>query len=1138
MRLEFALPNMPLFLFLAFAATAFAQRGGVPSAVYHAPQKLMAPAPGQRMELRAAPERWMAPLTVEERTARAVRPGLTQIGVHRAVGARDLEGTWQTARDGSSVWRLILRSPSAVAMRLHLEDFHAGDGRLWITELQADRPQTFGPYEGDGIHGDGDFWTNTALGEAVLIEFQTSSRARALPFRISEISHLTDLPVTLAKPGPDMGLAKAGEVRAAALSCNIDVTCRPEYAELARAVARISFETGDGGALCSGTVLNTRSSSFVPYFMTASHCISTDAEARTVEAFFLYQSQRCNGPAPSAADVKRTLGARYIAGSSLENGDFTLLRLNSVPDGTIFAGWTADEHPVGAAVTGIHHPTGDLKKISFGARGDAIATRGRPSENFYTVLWREGVTQGGSSGSGIFNDQGQLVGMLSGGPRPPAGQTECDLRPAFDWYGRFDVAFPQIRTILEDRSGSTNTGGGTAAPPTGTALTNNAPLRITLPAVSSPTLMGGNNGWRIQVPEGATELEITLATSTANADLDLFVSYEGTPAITGGRIASDYNSISDSGNERILINAQSNPPLRAGTYYIAIANYTTGREVTATLNARIGTPNSGGGTSQGTALSSGVSRTFNLSAVQGATLFSGSAGYRIDVPANATQLQIRVVTTTPNADVDLYARFGTEVTLESGRAVADFRSTSDGGNELITINAQSSPALRAGTYFIALGLFTPGVATTGTITATFTTQAPAASPVVLSSGVSRPVSLPATTGPTLFSGDRAFQITVPDGATRLKIDLRTSTATDVDMFVTFGDLARIVSGKVAADFSSEGPDGNESITVTAPTLKPGVYFIQFVNYDNQRAAEGTITATIERAPVAPTAPTTLTSGVAAKLQLPAVTGPTVFTGSYGYRIQVPNGATRLTIRLNTSTPNTDVDLYARYEADVDVSSEGDVIADHYSETLTGNESIIITASSNPPLRPGTYYIATGLFTEGVVANGTITATVERAPSATPQLGQPLPFNQPVTFNLPAVEGATLFGGANVYRVDVNQPGGLKFELRTATGGVDVDLHVRFQQPPAVENGRIASDFSATGDTGDEDLTVLPNLIGNRLGTYYVALAVYTPGVPITGTLRVTPIVPGSSGDAKREESTLLKETGGDVLKPKVVHRGE
>ena len=229
-------------ILLAFLTTSlFAQRG-VPSAVFHGPQKAQQGAPGQRQTLRAAPERWLAPVTAAEREAKRVRPGLTQIGIHRGVTAADLEGVWQTARDGSSIWRLVLRSPGAAAMRLHLENFHAGAGELWLTELHGDQPQSFGPYTGDGVHEDGDFWTNAAMGEAVLIEYQTnlnqtSLRSRSLPFRISEISHLTDMPIQLAKPAPDMTLAKTGDSRAAALACNIDVNCRPEYAELASAVA-------------------------------------------------------------------------------------------------------------------------------------------------------------------------------------------------------------------------------------------------------------------------------------------------------------------------------------------------------------------------------------------------------------------------------------------------------------------------------------------------------------------------------------------------------------------------------------------------------------------------------------------------------------------------------------------------------------------------------------------------------------------------------------------------------------------------------------------------------------------------------------------------------------------------------------
>jgi len=1143
MSVDFAYKHMRLIFFLLLTTSLFAQRG-VPSAIFHAPQKVRQASPSESLTLRAAPERWLPPVTAAERASKQVRPGLTQIGFHRAVTPADAEGGWQTARDGSSIWRLVLRSPGAVAMRLHLEDFHASEGQVWITELHGDQPQSFGPYANDGIHNDGEFWTNAALGEAVLIEFQTSSRSRSLPFRITEISHLTGLPIEIAKPTPDMSISKIGETRAAALSCNIDVNCRREYAELARAVARISFETGEGGALCSGTVLNTRNSSFIPYFMTAAHCISTDAEARTVEAFFLYQSQSCNGPAPTAASIGRALGARYMAGSSLEAGDFTLLRLNSVPDGTFFAGWNPDELGGGAAVTGIHHPTGDLKKISFGSRGDTVNTRGRPSQNFYTINWREGVTQGGSSGSGIFNDQNQLVGMLSGGPRPPAGQTECDLRPAFDWYGRFDVAFPRIRTLLEDRAGSTPGGGGTTNPAGGALITSGTPLRITLPAVTSSILFSGNQGYRVVVPEGSTELEINLATTTANADLDLFASFESEPAIESGRIRSDYNSITNSGNERILINAQSSPPLRAGTYFIAIASFTTGREIITTLTARIGSATTGGGASPTTLLTNGVSRDFSLPAVTSGTLFRGSAAYRIDVPANATQLQIRLNTATPNADVDLYARFGTEVVTENSRVVTDHRSDSDSGNETIVINSQSTPPLRPGTYFIALGLFTTGVAVTGNLTASISTTSTGANapPAVLTSGVSRLVSLPTTTGPTLFSGDLAFQITVPAGATRLKIDLRgTAPDVDVDMFVKFGALARVVDGRPDADYSTEGPAGDESVEITngsTPALKPGIYFIQFVNFTNTKPFAGTITATVDRAAVAPTAPTILTSGVPGKLALPAVEGPILFYGNYGYRIQVPEGATRLTVRLSTVTPNTDVDLYVRYGADVDLTADGEIVADHYSETLTGNEVIVLGADSNPPLRAGTYFIATALFTPGVNVTGSVTATIERAPSSTPTLGRALTFNEASTFSLPAVDGPVLFGGSNVFRVNVNQPGGLKFELRTATPGVDVDIHVRFQQPPAIENGRIAADFTAAGDTGNEDLTVLPNLIGNRLGTYYVALSVYTPGTPITGTLLVKPIVPGASGDEKREAESVMKERGGEFVKPKVRPIGE
>ena len=43
---------------------------------------------------------------------------------------------------------------------------------------------------------------------------------------------------------------------------------------------------------------------------------------------------------------------------------------------------------------------------------------------------------------------------------------------------------------------------------------------------------------------------------------------------------------------------------------------------------------------------------------------------------------------------------------------------------------------------------------------------------------------------------------------------------------------------------------------------------------------------------------------------------------------------------------------------------------------TGNERIGITRRSDPPLRAGTYFVSVLVFDTGVVAEGTITATVE------------------------------------------------------------------------------------------------------------------------------------------------------------------
>ena len=156
--------------------------------------------------------------------------------------------------------------------------------------------------------------------------------------------------------------------------CHLDVTCYPKWSSSATGVARIFFETNAGSFACSGTLLNNRQQDFTPYFLTAAHCVHTEEEARSVTAFWLYQTRTCNGELPDFQSVPHTEGARLLStlGDGFHpDGDMTLLQLEGdLPDGVMFQGWDADSQPIGAQVTGIHHPESDdwgvFKRISFG----------------------------------------------------------------------------------------------------------------------------------------------------------------------------------------------------------------------------------------------------------------------------------------------------------------------------------------------------------------------------------------------------------------------------------------------------------------------------------------------------------------------------------------------------------------------------------------------------------------------------------------------------------------------------------------------------------------------------------------------------------------------------------------------------
>ena len=393
----------------------------------------------------------------------------------------------------------------------------------------------------------------------------------------------------------DTGVVAEGTLTATvetdAADCHLDVTCYPEWSSSASGVALIAFETSEGSYDCSGTLLNNRRQDLTPYFLTAAHCVQTEEAARSVTAFWSYQTQTCNGDLPDLRSVPQTEGAGLIStlgGADRPDGDMTLLQLEGdLPDAIVFQGWDADPQPIGAQVTGIHHPGSDdwgvFKRIAFG-QIIPESVFGTTDDTYFNVSYPvgQGYTEPGSSGSAIFSNSETVVGALSGGDI--VGYA-CPTEPVVDVFTHFSVFYPHIKPFIDS----------TLPEISGGALPPGQPAAFRLGPVDAPMLFSGDSSFQVEVPEGATRVTFTLESIDPDVNVDLYVRYGEDNAIQDGNVVSDYSSEGSTGNEQIVVTRQSDPPLRAGTYFVSLMLRTTGVVAEVTVTAEFDAPPPTGG---------------------------------------------------------------------------------------------------------------------------------------------------------------------------------------------------------------------------------------------------------------------------------------------------------------------------------------------------------------------------------------------------------------------------------------------------------------------------------------------------------------------------------------------------------------
>ena len=202
--------------------------------------------------------------------------------------------------------------------------------------------------------------------------------------------------------------------------------------------------------------------------ITAGHCMADPAEEAFSSSVTFDYAVNCNGHIPNNYDARFHKVTKVIEFRNKNmNGayyDYCILELAVPPGGLGITplDMRVDLPDVGEEVFGVHHPNGAVKKVSI------------PHPNFAAVNGSSAIgievsldVSGGSSGSGLFDTSGRIIGVLSNGPKcdlsyfptatilpdlnaPPEPEATRDVMIVFDRSGSMSLDAGTGKTKIEE----------------------------------------------------------------------------------------------------------------------------------------------------------------------------------------------------------------------------------------------------------------------------------------------------------------------------------------------------------------------------------------------------------------------------------------------------------------------------------------------------------------------------------------------------------------------------------------------------------------------------------------------------------------------------------------------------------------
>lgn len=333
-------------------------------------------------------------------------------------------GGWITLPNGDRVWRVGIHCPGAYSINFEFNTYVVPPGgRVFVWNENGDQ---LGAFTAESNPGRTELGVTQLPGDRITIEYHEPAAATGQgDLRIGQVTHAYRDVFARAK-----GLNDSGP-------CNNNVIC-PEGDDWRDQIASVAMITVGGSGICTGQLLNNCNNDGTPYFLTANHCTS-GSNVGTWVFRFNWESPTCT-PTTNGPTTQTVSGSTLLTSSA--GSDVALLELNATPPASYnvyYSGWDASGDTP-SSQTCIHHPSGDIKKISFDNNSAGQGNFGG-AQCWHIFAWDDGTTEPGSSGAGLWDQDHRIIGQLFGGTASCSNNVD-------DFFGRFDVSFSLLDNWL------------------------------------------------------------------------------------------------------------------------------------------------------------------------------------------------------------------------------------------------------------------------------------------------------------------------------------------------------------------------------------------------------------------------------------------------------------------------------------------------------------------------------------------------------------------------------------------------------------------------------------------------------------------------------------------------------------------